>query len=87
MIYPWLRLLRLDVSLLKNLAIGAYKRVGFIRSFPLITTAVLFIPIITMIDLSNIFYPRKPNASYSSWMVRHQFSIANKKFDETLLEK
>ncbi len=83
MIYPWLRLLKLDVTLLINLALGAYRRVGLGRSLPLMTTAVLFIPIIAMIDLSNIFYPRKPATSYFPWMVRRQFSLVNKSISES----
>jgi hypothetical protein len=75
-IYPWLRLLRLDLSLLLNMGIGAFNRAGALMSLPLIATMFIFMVIVIISDLSLIFRPGPPKSSLKPWMVKRQFYFA-----------
>ena len=74
-IYPWLRLLKLDLSLLLNMGTKAFKRAGVLLSFPLIVTMLIFMVIVVIADLSMILFPRRPSSSIKPWMIKRQFSL------------
>jgi hypothetical protein len=74
-VYPWLRLLRLDLSLLLNMGWKAFKT-GPLLSLPLIATMFIFMVIVIISDLSLIFRPGPPKSSLKPWMVKRQFYFA-----------
>lgn len=79
-VYPWLRLLKLDISLLLNMGTRAFKRAGVLLSLPLIATMLIFMVIVVVSDLSMILFPRRPTNSVKPWMIKYQFSLLyNKK--------
>jgi hypothetical protein len=79
-IYPWLRLLKLDLSLLLNMRTKAFRRAGVLLSLPLTATMLIFMVMVVVSDLSMILFPRRPGSSLKPWMVKYQFSLLyNKK--------
>jgi cytochrome c biogenesis factor len=72
--YPWIRLIKLDLSLLAGMSVKAYRHAG-IRSIPILLTSVLFSFIVVISGIYNMISPGPPGGALKPWMVRYQFSF------------
>lgn len=75
-IYPWFRLLRLDISLLINIGVKAISDAGVLLSFPLIITGIVFAMLSVISFFINVFMqPIGFTGGIKPWMVRRQLSL------------
>jgi hypothetical protein len=80
---PWIRLLKLDLSILLNMGTRAKNHAGVLLSLPLMATVLIFMVIVVISDLSMILFPGTTNSSLRPWMVKHQFLLVYGRKDLT----